>query len=123
VASLGAFPDRELTIIVGGADRGVDPTGLLQALAHRRPAPRVMVLPPDPQGLADRLASLPAADGPAPVVEVALDLEDAVRRAVSVTPAGGVVLFSPAAPTPEGEGGYGERSRRFVDAAGLSDAT
>ncbi len=122
VASLGAFPDRELTIIVGGADRGVDPTGLLQALANRRPTPRVMVLPPDHQGLADRLASLPAADGPAPVVEVALDLEDAVRRAVSVTPAGGVVLFSPAAPTPEGEGGYGERSRRFVDAAGLSDA-
>ena len=43
-ASLGAFPGRELTVILGGADRGTDPGILLEALAARRPAPRVVVL-------------------------------------------------------------------------------
>jgi hypothetical protein len=37
-----------------------------------------------------------------------------------MTPEGGVVLFSPAAPTPEGEGGYGARSGQFVASAGLA---
>ncbi len=41
-------------------------------------------------------------------------------RAVGATPPGGVVLFSPAAPTFDGEGGYSERSRRFVRAVGLT---
>ena len=49
-------------------------------------------------------------------------LAEAVDAAVSMTPAGGVILFSPAAPTPEGEGGYRERSRQFVAATGLEAA-
>jgi hypothetical protein len=44
-----------------------------------------------------------------------------VAAAVAVTPAGGVILFSPAAPTPAGGGGYGARSREFVSAAGLDE--
>ena len=36
---------------------------------------------------------------------------------MAVTPRGGVVLFSPAAPTPDGEGGFAARSRQFVEAA------
>jgi hypothetical protein len=31
-----------------------------------------------------------------------------------------VVLFSPAAPTPDGQGGYRQRSREFIAAAGLA---
>ncbi len=58
VASVEAFNDRALTVIVGGADRGVDPTGLVQALAGRRPAPRVIVLPPDPDRLVAPLEAL-----------------------------------------------------------------
>ena len=53
------------------------------------------------------------------MVEVVADIETAVLRARAVTPAGGVVLFSPAAPTPDGEGGYSVRSRRFVEASGV----
>ena len=120
MSSIGAFPDRELTVIVGGADRGVDPTGLVEALSARRPVPRVVVLAPDSNRLADALASRSGAGGQAPVVDVARDLEDAVRAALAATPHGGIVLFSPAAPTPEGEGGYAERSRRFVEASGLA---
>jgi UDP-N-acetylmuramoylalanine-D-glutamate ligase len=52
-------------------------------------------------------------------VETARDLDEAVTMAMAVTPVGGVVLFSPAAPTPEGEGGYRRRSRQFISALGL----
>ncbi len=117
-ASLEAFTGRQLTLIVGGADRGVDPSGLVAALAARRPAPRVIVLPPEPGRLVASLAA--GADTSPLVVEEAADLEDAVHRALAATPAGGVVLFSPAAPTPEGEGGFAARSRQFVEAAGLT---
>jgi UDP-N-acetylmuramoyl-L-alanine---L-glutamate ligase len=123
MASVEAFADRALTVIVGGADRGVDPAELVRALAERRPAPRVIVLPPEPGRLigplesqAERLGGV----GAGLSVEVATGLADAVRLARASTPAGGVVLFSPAAPTPDGEGGYVARSRQFAEATGLA---
>jgi UDP-N-acetylmuramoyl-L-alanine---L-glutamate ligase len=119
VASIGAFPDRPLTVILGGADRGVDPSGLVEVLAARHPGTRVIVLEPDPQHLVASLATRSAVIGSSLPVEVAHDIDDAVASAVAVTPSGGVVLFSPAAPTADGEGGFTERSRRFVEAAGL----
>jgi UDP-N-acetylmuramoylalanine-D-glutamate ligase len=54
-------------------------------------------------------------------VETAGDLAEAVAKAVAVTPSGGVVLFSPAAPTPDGDGGYRRRSREFISAIGLGE--
>jgi len=122
MASMEAFTDRALTVIVGGADRGVDPTGLVQALAGRRPAPRVIVLPPDPDRMVAPLEALASGGHEAGrlSVEVASGLTDAVRRARASTPPGGVVLFSPAAPTPEGEGGFAARSLQFAEASGLA---
>ena len=61
--------------------------------------------PPDP----GRLGS--ALDPVATEVRTAADLAEAVRMADDLTPQGGVVLFSPGAPTPEGGGGYRARSR------------
>jgi UDP-N-acetylmuramoylalanine--D-glutamate ligase len=115
-ASVDAFPARDLTVILGGADRGVDLAPLVDALAGRRPAPTVIVLPPDPQRLVDALTA-----GPRRALEVLVagDIDEAVRAAVASTAGGGVILFSPAAPTPEGGGGYATRSRQFVAAAGL----
>lgn len=123
VASIGAFPEGELTVILGGADRGIDPRPLAEALARRRPLPAVVVLPPDGEHVLDALDALPAdrrADGM--VVRRAGDLAEAVQLAVSATAGAGVVLFSPAAPTPPGEGGFGERSRQFAAAAGFAPA-
>jgi UDP-N-acetylmuramoylalanine--D-glutamate ligase len=127
-ASVSAFEGRELTLILGGADRGVDPGQLVDSLVHRRPVPAVVVLPPDAERMVRILAAAgdeAGRDGPAtpPVkVAVAADLGEAVDAAVAMTAPGGVVLFSPAAPTPDGEGGYTARSRRFVAAAGLDGA-
>jgi UDP-N-acetylmuramoylalanine--D-glutamate ligase len=121
-ASLRAFAGHELTLILGGADRGVDPRGLVEELRGRRPVPRVVLLPPD----ADRMAGLLAADagrgsgaGQSLPVSVVADLTEAVEAAVAMTAPGGIVLFSPGAPTPDGEGGFTARSRQFVVAAGL----
>lgn len=119
IASLDAFPGRELTVILGGADRGVDPSDLAEAIAARRPVPRVVVLPPEPSRLVDALVGGAPESGAIPTPAVAADIEEAVRIATSLTPPDGVVIFSPAAPTPEGEGGYAERSRQFVEAAGF----
>jgi UDP-N-acetylmuramoylalanine--D-glutamate ligase len=118
VASLTAFPDRDVTLILGGADRGIDPGDLVDALARRRPVPRVVVLPPDHQRLVDALTSS-GVGGSSSFVTVADDLAGAVQAAVAATPRGGVILFSPGAPTPEGEGGFAVRSRQFAAAAGL----
>jgi UDP-N-acetylmuramoylalanine--D-glutamate ligase len=115
-ASIGTFAGRPLTVVVGGADRGVDPRPMVEALAAHRPQASVVILPPG----ADRLGEALAAGGLDPgVVHLADDLHGAVARAASLTPDGGVVLFSPGAPTPDGAGGYRDRSRRFAAAAGL----
>ena len=50
-ASVETFAGRPLTVIVGGADRGVDPGPLVDALAAHRPAASVVVLPPEPDRL------------------------------------------------------------------------
>jgi UDP-N-acetylmuramoylalanine--D-glutamate ligase len=116
VASIETFAGRPLTVIVGGADRGVDRGPLVAALAGHRPTARTIVLPPDPERTAGLLRS---AGCGADAVHEARDLEEAVALATELTPDGGVVLFSPGAPTPDGGGGYRARSRRFARAAGL----
>ncbi|HEY1988605.1 MAG TPA: UDP-N-acetylmuramoyl-L-alanine--D-glutamate ligase [Acidimicrobiales bacterium] len=118
-ASVAAFPGRDLTVILGGADRGVDLGELSALLVTRRPAPNVVVLPPDPDRMVAALRDFGSGAEPPLVVETAADLEEAVAKAVAVTPVGGVVLFSPAAPTPDGDGGYRQRSRKFISAIGL----
>lgn len=120
LASLEAFPDGELTVILGGADRGVDTGPLAEALARRRPRPAVVVLAPGGERLAESLETLSDGLGSAGlVVRRAPDLAEAVALAVATSAGQGVVLFSPAAPTPDGEGGYRARSRRFAEAAGV----
>ncbi|MHB1713029.1 MAG: UDP-N-acetylmuramoyl-L-alanine--D-glutamate ligase [Acidimicrobiales bacterium] len=118
-ASVAAFPGRDLTVIMGGADRGIDLRPLARVLAERRPAPRLVVLPPEPERMVRVLEEAASTAGSHLPVDIAGDIDEAVAIAAAVTPAGGVVLFSPAAPTPDGRGGYLRRSREFIDAAGM----
>jgi UDP-N-acetylmuramoylalanine--D-glutamate ligase len=115
-ASLASYDDRPMTLILGGADRGVDFTPLAEAVATRVPVPTIVVIPPDGQRIA---ASLDRAgrrhDVAVPITEAAGPGE-AARLAARTTPTGGVVLFSPGAPTPDGEGGFRARSRLFQQA-------
>jgi UDP-N-acetylmuramoylalanine--D-glutamate ligase len=121
VASIDAFPERELTVILGGADRGVDVQPLVEVLARRSPVPTVIVLPPDGSRLANAFDAVSSGDRPVVPLLEAGDLDEAVRVAVASTVKGGVILFSPAAPTPDGQGGFSVRSRQFAEASGVSE--
>jgi UDP-N-acetylmuramoylalanine--D-glutamate ligase len=113
--SIESFAGRALTVIVGGADRGVDPGPLAAALTAHRPPVAVVVLVPAPGNLVTALA------GVVGEIRTAADLDEAVDLARGLTPSGGVILFSPGAPTPQGGGGYRARSLEFARAAGLSE--
>lgn len=93
VAAVRAYrPLGAVTVLLGGDDRGQDLAPLVALLAD--PEIRAVLLPP----LADRLhAALHPVAGDR--VTVAQDLADAVDRATAVTPAGGSVVLSPAAPS------------------------
>ena len=119
VSSLDAFPGRELTVILGGADRGVDTAGLVEALAARRPVSRVVLLPPDTGRLADSLAARSGGPGEAPTVELARDLKDAVRLAVAVTRPVGWSSSTRRPPYPGRRGTSPPVGRRFVQATGV----
>jgi UDP-N-acetylmuramoylalanine--D-glutamate ligase len=112
-ASVASYGDRPMTLILGGADRGVDFTHLAEVVATRTPVPHIVVIPPDGERIADRLATVGRRHRVEMMVSEAADLGDAARMAGTITPAGGVVLFSPGAPTPDGEGGFRARSRLF----------
>jgi UDP-N-acetylmuramoylalanine--D-glutamate ligase len=112
--SLEAFAGRPVTLIAGGADRGVDLRGLAAALVGRRLPTSLVVVAPDGGLLAE---AVDGAGSGRVSVSTAASLEEAVARAEAMTPEGGVVLFSPAQPTPADEGDYRDRSRRFAAAA------
>jgi UDP-N-acetylmuramoylalanine--D-glutamate ligase len=107
--AIDAYEDRPLTVIVGGTDRGLDYTPLREHLAPRQ----ITVI-----GIPDSGARIVAALGGLAGVraEVAEDLAAAVRRAREVTPAGGVVLLSPAAPSYGRYRNFEHRSEAYAEA-------
>lgn len=98
--------DRPTVVLLGGADRGVDPSPLVEEAA-RWPAGRLrsLALADNGHELAERCA----------IVEIqpVAGLTQAVRLAVSELPADGVLIFSPAAPTPPEIGNWETRSDEF----------
>jgi UDP-N-acetylmuramoylalanine--D-glutamate ligase len=102
-------------LILGGADRGVDHADLVAALP--RTVTAVVLLSETGRRLAPPLHELG-------VRAVLLDTDDvaaAVQAAADLAEPGGVVLFSPAAPTPPSVGTYEHRSARFTDAVAALD--
>ncbi|MBF0671532.1 MAG: UDP-N-acetylmuramoyl-L-alanine--D-glutamate ligase [Salinibacterium sp.] len=105
IEAMRAFADAPLTLLVGGADRGVDYAPLADYLAEH-PIEAVIGLP----GSGERLTGLmPAAQR----VSTAADMADAVRQARALTPEGGYVLLSPAAPSYGIYRNYAERAADF----------
>jgi len=107
--AIDAYDGRALTVIVGGADRGLDYTPLREHLAERE----ITVI-----GVPDSGSRIVAALDGLPKVrcEVTDDLVGAVRLARRVTPAGGVVLLSPAAPSYGRFRNFEHRSEVFAQA-------
>lgn len=111
VAALGAFPQRPVSLLLGGYERQQDHAPLVAALAERRD---VMVLAMPDTG--HRFAAENEGDHRLDVARVA-DLAEAVSTAASATPQGGVVLLSPAAPSYGAFQNFEHRGRVFRELA------
>jgi UDP-N-acetylmuramoylalanine--D-glutamate ligase len=98
--------DRPTIVLLGGADRGVDPAPLKEEIA-RWPAGRIRAVTLPQNG-----AALASASG-VEVITAAATVPDAVARAAAALPDGGMVMFSPSAPTPSDAGTWKRRSEAF----------
>ncbi|MCW4386572.1 UDP-N-acetylmuramoyl-L-alanine--D-glutamate ligase [Salinibacterium sp. SYSU T00001] len=108
IEAMRAFAGAPLTLLVGGADRGVDYSPLAEHLA-KHPIAAVVGLP----GSGEKLARL-MPSGQHTVV--ASDMREAVGLARELTPQGGVVLLSPAAPSYGIYRNFAERAADFRSA-------
>jgi UDP-N-acetylmuramoyl-L-alanine---L-glutamate ligase len=111
VAACEAYAGRPLTLLAGGLDRGIDYAPLVDYLRRRAAVSPLTLVAMGPAGrrIAASVPEVPA--------EGTDDVADAVRIAAKLTPPGGVVLFSPAAPSPAEYGTYQRRSVAFAAAA------
>jgi UDP-N-acetylmuramoylalanine--D-glutamate ligase len=120
LAALAVYAGRHITVIVGGHDRGID-YGKLAEKAVTGAANAVICLGDS----GERIYSLARAaaarrDDVACKIHRAHSMKDAVEYARRVTPSGGVVLLSPAAPSFGHYRDYIERGLDFAAKAGLT---
>jgi UDP-N-acetylmuramoylalanine--D-glutamate ligase len=107
--AIDAYEGRPLTVLVGGTDRGLDYAPLRHHLQDREIT--VIGLPDSGERIVAALAGLPGVR-----TENAEDLPAAVSLARKITPAGGVVLLSPAAPSYGRFRNFEHRSEVFAQA-------
>jgi UDP-N-acetylmuramoylalanine--D-glutamate ligase len=120
LAALAVYARRGVTVILGGHDRGIDYRDLIeQAVAGSAKA--VICLGSSGERIYQS-AKVAAGQGNGAGCKIyrAQSMEDAVRYARRVTPPGGVVLLSPAAPSYGQYRDYIERGRDFAAKAGFS---
>jgi UDP-N-acetylmuramoylalanine--D-glutamate ligase len=122
VAALRAHGGPGVTILVGGHDRDLDYTPLATELAGRAVATTVVAMPESgPRILRVISGACRAAGNDLVRLVSARDLDDAVRIAIDATPADGVLLLSPAAPSFGRFADYRARSARFRELVGSID--
>jgi len=119
LAALAVYAGREITVILGGHDRGID-YGKLVEEAVAGAAKAVVCLGESGERIYS-LARMVASRRRDVTCKVhrAESMEDAVAFARQVTPPKGVVLLSPAAPSYGHYRDYIERGRDFAAKAGL----
>lgn len=101
--------DRPTVVLLGGADRGVDPSPLTHEVAQWADGRLLAVeLPDNGPDLARRCGITS--------IGACAVMDDAVRTASAALFGDGVVIFSPGAPTPPGSGTWATRSNGFRSA-------
>ncbi len=116
IAAIQSFQGRPTTILLGGFDRGLDP-GELIAFLEKEPVHAVITMPESGIRISK---SLDARETGIDKRE-ATDLKHAVEMAKTITPPGGVVLLSPAAPSYTFFKNFEERGNAFATLAGLGE--
>jgi UDP-N-acetylmuramoyl-L-alanine---L-glutamate ligase len=117
IAALEVYRGRDVSVILGGHDRGID-YGKLVAELSKGSAKTAVCLGTSGKRIC---AELRAAAGCCSVFLVR-SMAEAVACAIGATPAGGVVLLSPAAPSYGDYRDFSERGRDFAARAGFSAA-
>jgi UDP-N-acetylmuramoyl-L-alanine---L-glutamate ligase len=120
MAALSVYAGRDITVIVGGYDRGIDYGNFAKALAAGA-AKAIICLGESGRRIYDQTQSASKQRGNLRCsIHLAQSMEDAVSYATRITPPGGVVLLSPAAPSYGYYRDYIERGCDFAAKAGLS---
>ena len=116
LAALDLYRDRPVAVLVGGHDRGLPWDDF--ALAMRTGAPTAIVtMGQNGPRIHELLEHVVAASGF--VLVAASDLADAVGKARTALPDGGVILLSPGAPSFGAYKDYVARGRHFAELAGF----
>lgn len=114
IEALRSLDGRAVTVLVGGFDRGLDWREFARYVqAH--PPHAVIALGAN----GARIAALLDDDGAPLRIERCATLGEAVAIARAATPAGGVVLLSPGAPSFDQFRDYADRGRAFAQLAGF----
>jgi UDP-N-acetylmuramoylalanine--D-glutamate ligase len=111
IYAIEAYADRPLTVLLGGENRGVDYGPLRAFFAEKQITATVIGIPDSGKLILDTLQGLPGVR-----TILAEDLVDAVRLSREHTPADGIVLLSPAAPSYGRFDNWQHRSRVFREA-------
>jgi UDP-N-acetylmuramoylalanine--D-glutamate ligase len=115
MAALAVYASRPITIILGGYDRGIDYDALVAALAAGAAA-AVVCLGQSGARIHAALRQRPAFGAG---LRLVCSMAEAVAAARRLTPPGGVILLSPAAPSYGQYRDFIERGRDFAAKAGL----
>jgi UDP-N-acetylmuramoylalanine--D-glutamate ligase len=109
LAAIKTFEGKNIVLILGGDDKGLDYSRLYQEVISS--VKHVVVLGPGLRRMSSELRSLGFSS-----VEEAETMEQAVKAAAAVATAGDVVLLSPASSSFDLFKNYEERGERFNDA-------
>ena len=121
MAALQVYGGRDITLILGGYDRGIDYGKLVDSLATGA-VKSVICLGDSGQRIYAQLRRAANMQGGcACAIRQAGSMTEALSYARRVTPPGGVVLLSPAAPSYGYYRDYIERGRDFAAKAGLPE--
>jgi UDP-N-acetylmuramoylalanine--D-glutamate ligase len=112
--ALASLRGREITVLIGGHERGLDWHAFADAV---RSAPPHAIVTMGANGT--RIASVLRGAAGSYRLETASMLDDAISAARSITPKGGVILLSPGAPSFDQFHDYAERGCAFAEQAGF----
>lgn len=107
MAAMDVYRHKPLTVILGGYDRGIDYTSLIDYIRLHK-VPTVIGLGPSGERILKNISG-----------QIAASMQEAVTLARQATPQGGVILLSPAAPSFGLFKDYIERGRAFAQESGF----
>jgi UDP-N-acetylmuramoylalanine--D-glutamate ligase len=119
IAALAVYAGRDITVIVGGYDRGIEYGRLVEDVVGGAANALICLGDSGQRIYAGAQAALKQRHARVCVTHRALSMGEAVSFAMRVTPPGGVVLLSPAAPSYGYYRDYIERGRDFASKVGL----